>query len=222
MEIDFIKLTQNVTGEIVLIHVTNILENVLVKMIATKIASTGLITHVRSVLILSNMHPYNHHNNIPKDDTVIILPTQNVLGYEIAKLFSHMNCSTAEHKEYYLSDPYFEPYSKSMIVSAGQITNSVVLSLDIKMKDFLEDITYFNAGPSTYAVLFDKNEVVWMHKNFPRMEVQADQLLKVYLRTIEDLDVHTVTAMIKQFEGVITIQTNAGKKVSENYNLFVL
>ena len=166
----------------------------------------------------TDTHPYSRTREISKDDgIVIILPTQHVLGYEIARLFSHLNCTNNAKKDYYLSDPYFEPYTKSMVVSVGQITNTALLSLDVKLKDFLEDVTYFNAGPSVYAVLFDKNEIVWMHKNFPRMETQTEQTLKVYLRTIENLDVHTVAAMIKQFEGVITIETALGNKVCKHF-----
>lgn len=161
----------------------------------------------------TDLHPYP--KDMPKDKNTITLPTQNVLGYEIARLFSDLKCTNEEKKDYYLSDPYFEPYTKAMIVSIGQITRSSLLSLDVKLKDFLDDITYFNAGPDIYAILFDKNEIVWIHKNFPRMETLGEQPLKVYLSHIENLHQETVSAMINQFEGVATVTSKLGKKVGK-------
>lgn len=155
------------------------------------------------------------HSNIKNiSEDTITLPTQNVLGYEIAKLFVGLKCSSDERKDYYLSDPYFEPYTKAMMMSVGQITNVAVLSLVVKLKDFLEDVTYFNAGPNTHAILFDNNEIVWMHRNFPRMEMIAELPLKVYLHNIENIDSETIQILLKQSEGFKVIETKLGAKVS--------
>ena len=160
------------------------------------------------------MQPHANIKEFLKDSNTITLPTQNVLGYEIAKLFVGLKCSTDERKDYYLSDPYFEPYSKAMTMSVGQITNTALLSLDVKLRDFFEDVTYFNAGPNTHAILFDKNEVVWMHKSFPRMEMIFEQPLKVYLHDIENIDSQTIRAILRDSEGMRILEMGLGIKVS--------
>ncbi|XP_051174131.1 VWFA and cache domain-containing protein 1 [Leptopilina boulardi] len=211
LDVDFKSLTGNLTGEVVIIHVTNMLKNTTnLKNITEEIYSQKLTAYLRTILILSDTQPHTNIKNISED--TITLPTQNVLGYEIAKLFVGLKCSSDERKDYYLSDPYFEPYTKGMMLSVGQITNVAVLSLDIKLKDFLEDVTYFNAGPNTHAILFDNNEIVWMHKNFPRMEMIAEQPLKVYLHNIENIDSETIQILLKESEGFKIIETKLGVK----------
>lgn len=107
--------------------------------------------------------------------------------------FLDIKCNKEDVKPYYLSDPYFEPYSKAMIVSVGQITNTALLSFDVKVRDFVEDVTYFEAGAhQVHALLVDKRGMLWMHKNFPRMETIVEQPLKVYLHDLENLDEKTL------------------------------
>ena len=165
------------------------------------------------LLFFIDLQPHANFKEFSKDSNTIILPTQNFLGYEVAKLFVGLKCATDERKDYYLSDPYFEPYSKAMMMSVGQITNTALLSLDVKLRDFLEDITYFNAGPNTHAILFDKNEIVWMHKSFPRMEIMSEQPLKVYLHNIENIDSETIMKMLKESEGTRILKLKLGIKV---------
>lgn len=108
-------------------------------------------------------------------------------------LFSGLKCNTEDVKPYYLSEPYFEPYSKAMMLSVGQITNTALLSFDVKLRDFVEDITYFETGAhQVRALLVDKRGTLWMHKNFPRMETIVEQPLKVYLHDLENLDEKTM------------------------------
>ena len=145
---------------------------------------------------------------------VITLPTENVLGYEIARLFSGLNCTNESKKTYYLSDPYLEHYGKTMTLSVGRITNTALLSLDVKLRDFLEDVTYLSAKPSLYAILFDKKGIIWMHKKFPRVETLQEQPLKVHLRDIENIDIATVNKMINQSDGVMDITNKLQVKVS--------
>lgn len=80
-----------------------------------------------------------------------------------------------------------------MMVSVGQITNTALLSLDVRVRDFIEDVTYFEAGAhQVHALLVDKRGMLWMHKNFPRMETIVEQPLKVYLHDLENLDEKTL------------------------------
>lgn len=80
-----------------------------------------------------------------------------------------------------------------MMLSVGQITNTALLSFDVKLRDFVEDITYFEAGAhQVRALLVDKRGMLWMHKNFPRMETIVEQPLKVYLHDLENLDEKTM------------------------------
>lgn len=148
-----------------------------------------------------------------KNDSIITLPTQNVLGFEISRLFSGIKCSHNEIKEYYLSDPYFEPYSKMMSTSIGLITNVTLLYLDVTLKDFLDDLTYLNIGPDAYGILFDSKEVVWIHKDFPRMEMITEQPIKVYLQDIENISSEDTATMVEKNEGLIDVRINESKKV---------
>jgi len=138
---------------------------------------------------------------------------QNVLGYEIGKLFSCLQCPDRHKKDFYISDPYIEPYSKTMTISIGQVTKIALLSLDIKLRDFLDDITYFNVGSNVYAIFFDNKGVVWMHKNFPRIETIIEQPLKVHLQDIENIDRETVLEMINEVEGIMDVKTKLGEQV---------
>jgi hypothetical protein len=80
-----------------------------------------------------------------------------------------------------------------MMVSVGQITNTALLSFDVKLRDFVEDLTYFDAGnQQMHALLLDKRGMLWMYKNFPRMETIVEQPLKVYLHDVENLDEKTI------------------------------
>lgn len=100
-----------------------------------------------------------------------------------------------------------------MTLSIGHITNKALISLDIKLRNFLDDITYFNAGMHAYAILFDNKGIVWIHKDFPRMETMLDQPLKVNLHHIENISSETVRTMIEEYEGVINVKTQLGRKV---------
>jgi len=146
-------------------------------------------------------------------DSIIIFPMQNVLGYEIGKLFSCLRCPDHHKKDFYVSDPYIEPYSKTMTISIGQVTDIALLSLDIKLRDFLDDITYFNVGSNVYAIFFDSKGVVWMHKNFPRIETIIEQPLKVHLQDIENIDRETVLKMINDVKGIVNVKTKLGEQV---------
>lgn len=138
---------------------------------------------------------------------------QNVPGYEIGKLFSYLQCPDYHKKDFYISDPYIEPYSKTMTISIGQVTKTALLSLDVKLRDFLDDLTYFNVGPNVYAVLFDSKGLVWMHKNFPRIETIIEQPLKVHLQDIENIDGQVVLKMINESQGIMDVKTKLGKQV---------
>lgn len=149
------------------------------------------------------------------NDSVVILPTQNILGYEIGKLFSCLKCPDQRKKEYYVSEPYFEPYSKTMRLFIGQVVSSMLLSLDVKLRDFLDDITYFNVGPNIYVILFDSKGVVWMHQSFPRIETITEQSLKVHLQDIENLDNQIVIKMINEMQGMVNVKTKLSEQVNE-------
>jgi len=100
-----------------------------------------------------------------------------------------------------------------MTLSIGQITSVALLSLDIKLSDFLDDVTYFNTGPNIYVIFFDNKGMVWMHKNFPRIETIIEQPLKVHLQDIENIDNWTVMKMINEIQGVIDVKTKLGEQV---------
>lgn len=159
------------------------------------------------------MKPHINIRETATNGSVITLPTENVLGYEIARLFSGLKCPNDNKKSYYLSDPYLEHYGKSMTLSVGRVTNTALLSLDVKLRDFVEEFTYFNAGPRAYAILFDRKGIVWMHKHFPRVETVLEQPLKVHLQDIENMDDSTIKKMVDQSEGVMVVMTKLGVKV---------
>lgn len=104
-----------------------------------------------------------------------------------------------------------------MRLFVGQITSVALLSLDVKLRDFLDDITYFNAGPNVYVILFDSKGMVWMHKNFPRIETITEQPLKVHLQNIENIDSQIVIKMIDEMEGIINVKTKLGEQVNHYF-----
>ncbi|XP_015437765.1 PREDICTED: LOW QUALITY PROTEIN: VWFA and cache domain-containing protein 1 [Dufourea novaeangliae] len=206
IEFDFDKLLENVKGEVVFIHLTNTLKTTSHITKINNMISVGKVNgYLRTILILSDQEP---HSNIKEyDDNIVVLPTQNILAYEISRLFSNLKCSDEHKRDYYLSDPYFDLYSKTMTVSIGQITDKALISLDIQLRNFIDDIIYFNAGSGIYPILFDNNGIVWVHKDFPRMETIMEQPLKVKLQHIENISPETVTMMIEQYEGVLNVKT---------------
>lgn len=109
-----------------------------------------------------------------------------------------------------------------MTLSIGQITSIALISSDIKLCDFLDDITYFNTGPNIYVIFFDNKGVVWMHKNFPRFETIIEQPLKVHLQDIENIDNWTVMKMINELQGVIDVKTKLGEQVKKSIYMQIL
>ncbi|XP_020708779.2 VWFA and cache domain-containing protein 1 [Athalia rosae] len=212
-DLDLKALTRNITGEILVIHLTNSLNNLFnVKQIRNILSTELLAAHLRTVLILSDNKPTIKLNQLALNETIVTLPSRNVLSYDIARLFSEVNCTDPNTKNYYLSDPYFEPHSKTMCVSIGRITKMALLTLEIKLKDLVEDITYFDAGPNTHVVLFDKKGNVWMHRKFPRPEIMAEQPLRVPLENIENINESSVLKMTAELpEGSENFTTTLGR-----------
>lgn len=211
IEFNFSKLLQNVNGEVLFVHLTNTLKVTShIKEINNMISEGKVSGYLKTILILSDQEP---HVNIKEyNDSITVRPTQNILGYEISKLFAGLKCSENHKRDYYMSDPYFDLYSKTMTLSVGHITDKALISLDIQLKNFLDDLTYFNFGPRVYPILFDSKGIVWIHKEFPRVEMMVDQPLKVNLQHIENLNLDTVTMMIEQQEGIINIKTRLGEQ----------
>ena len=89
--VDVAGLVKDINGEIVLIHLTNSLKDFSnVKAIADSMKRKELIVHFRTILVLSpqQLHVKDEMKNYGANNSVITLPTQHVLGYEIAKLFA--------------------------------------------------------------------------------------------------------------------------------------
>ncbi|XP_014480142.1 PREDICTED: VWFA and cache domain-containing protein 1 [Dinoponera quadriceps] len=218
MDTDFLseiftrRMTQNLKGEVVIIHLTNKFKNASNVQGLSEIISRTSKIHIRTILILPDQESHLGIKEPLNNDSVIVLPTQNVLGYEIGKLFSCLQCPNQPKRDYHISDPYFEPYSKTMTLSIGRITNVALLSLNVKLRDVLDEITYFNAGPNVHAILFDSKGVVWMHKNFPRTETVNEQPLKVHLQDIENIDGRQVKKMINESEGFLNVETKLGEQ----------
>lgn len=101
-----------------------------------------------------------------------------------------------------------------MMLSIGQITSTAILSLDVNVSEFFDDLTYFNAGPNVHVIVFDNKGVVWIHKDFPRIERIMEQPLKVHLQDIENIDSQTVMKMISDVQGIIHIKTKLGEQVN--------
>ncbi|EFN86965.1 VWFA and cache domain-containing protein 1 [Harpegnathos saltator] len=202
----------SLTRTVVIIYLTNRLRDPLNIQAVPDAISEIFKFYFKTILILPEQQSHLGIKESLSNDSVIVLPTQNILGYEIGKLFSCLQCPDQRKKDYHISDPYFEPYSKTMILSIGQITNVALLSLDVKLRDLLDDITYFNAGPDIHAILFDSKGVVWMHKNFPRTETVIEQQLKVHLQDIENIDSTLVEKMIDETEGVLSAKTKLGEQ----------
>ncbi|KAL0107464.1 hypothetical protein PUN28_014649 [Cardiocondyla obscurior] len=209
-KIDFRKLTQNLKGEVLVMHVTNALQNISNVQGIFEIISNKFTAYLKTIIV-TNQQPFTKTKNL-SNDSIVIFPMQNVLGYEIGKLFSCLQCPDYHKKDFYISEPYIEPYSKTMTISIGQVTKTALLSLDIKLRDFLDDVTYFNIGPNIYAMFFDSKGVVWMHKNFPRIETIVEQPLKVHLQDIENIDSQTVFKMINESQGIMDIKTKLGEQ----------
>ncbi|XP_011499006.1 PREDICTED: VWFA and cache domain-containing protein 1 [Ceratosolen solmsi marchali] len=212
--LDIGSIVKDVTGEVLLIHLTNDIRDLSnINHIVETIKNKQLSVHSRTILILSRQQPHVNIKEYSMNGSIIMLPTQHVLGYEIARLFTGLKCNKDDVKPYYLSDPYFEPYSKAMMVSIGQITNTALLSFDVKLRDFVEEVTYFDAGNQRmHALLVDKRGMLWMHKDFPRMETIVEQPLKVYLHDIENLDRKTIgkIGMDEQAEGMAEVKSLLG------------
>ncbi|XP_011875650.1 PREDICTED: VWFA and cache domain-containing protein 1 [Vollenhovia emeryi] len=209
-KIDFRKLTQNLRGEVLIMHLTNKVQNISNVQKIFEIISGKFKAYLKTVIV-TDQHPSTVIKKL-NNDSIVILPMQNVLGYEIGKLFSCLQCLDQQKKDFYVSDPYIEPYSKTMMISIGQVTKTALLSLDIKLRDFLDDITYFNVGPNVHAIFFDSKGVVWMHKNFPRIETIVEQSLKVHLQDIENIDSQIVLKMINESKGIMDVYTKLGKQ----------
>ncbi|XP_012531291.1 VWFA and cache domain-containing protein 1 isoform X2 [Monomorium pharaonis] len=207
--IDFRILTQNLKGEVLIIHLTNKLQITLHVQKIFEIISGKFKTYLKTIIATDKQPSTVIKKN---NDSIVIFSMQNVLGYEIGKLFSCLQCPAHYKKDFYVSEPYIEPYSKTMTISIGQVTKTALLFLDIKLRDFLDNITYFNVGPNIYAIFFDTKGVVWMHKNFPRIETIVEQPLKVHLQDIENIDSQTVLKMINEMEGIIDVKTKLGER----------
>lgn len=217
LSVDFDGLTRNVTGNVVVVHVTNTLGDISnVTRIVETISSKQVTVHLRTVLILSDLKPHVAVEETSVNSSIITLPTNNILGYDIARLFSSLECPTMNRKDYYLSDSYLEtyPYGKMMTISINRLTKSALVSLDVKLQEFVNEITYFNAGSSTRAILFDKKGIVLMHKNFPRIETLSEQPLKVYFRDIESVDERVVIEMIESSTGRMGVLNKLGINVT--------
>ncbi|XP_011314621.1 VWFA and cache domain-containing protein 1 [Fopius arisanus] len=215
--LDLDRLTQNVSGNVVVVHVTNTLKDISnVTKIVKTISSKHVTVHLRTVLILSNLKPHVAVEETSVNSSIITLPTHNILGYDIARLFSSLECPTINKKDYYLSDSYLEtyPYGKMMTLSINRVSETALVSLDIKLHEFVNEITYFNAGSFTRGILFDKKGIVLMHKSFPRIESLSEQPLKVYLRDIENVDERVVMEMIEQPTGRMGVLNKLGISVT--------
>ncbi|XP_025996814.1 VWFA and cache domain-containing protein 1 isoform X3 [Solenopsis invicta] len=208
--IDFRKLTQNLTGEVLIMHLTNKLQNTLNVQKIFEMISRKSKAYLKTI-VTTDQQPSTVTKKL-NNDSIVIFPMQNVLGYEIGKLFSCLQCPSHHKKDFFVSDPYIEPYSKTMMISIGRVTQTALLFLDIKLRDFLDNITYFNVGPNIYAIFFDTKGVVWMHKNFPRIETIVEQPLKVHLQDIENIDSQTVMKMINEIEGIMDVKTKLGEQ----------
>ncbi|XP_034936002.1 VWFA and cache domain-containing protein 1 [Chelonus insularis] len=212
--IDFKILTKNLNGNVVVVHITNMLKDVSnVENIVKSISSNNLTVYFRTALILSDLKPSVNVEETFINETTATLPTNNPLGYDIARLFANLDCPQANKKHFYLSDVFLDPFGKALSVSIARATDKVLISLDVKLREFVEKITYFNAGPVNSAILFDKKGLVWMHKNFPRIETLVEQPIKVYLRDIENLDQNLVDEMITITQGSKLTQNNLHKTV---------
>ena len=91
-ELDLRGLLGNLSGELVLIHLTNNLKDPTgVRALSKNLGSAELIVHLRTILILSGQQQVPRAATLKEyaeNGTLITLPTQHVLGYEIARLFT--------------------------------------------------------------------------------------------------------------------------------------
>lgn len=219
--IDFKALTQNLIDDAIIVHITNTLKDVSDVDNIVKIISTNqLNVHLRRALILSDLKPRVSVQETFINESIATLPTNNPLGYDIARLFASLDCPKEHKKIFYLSDTFLDPFSKTLTVSIALASTdnlsklTVLISLDVKLREFVEKITYFNAGRNNHAVLFDKKGLVWMHKNFPRVETLVEQPIKVYFHDIESVDKSVVEGMISKTDGSLQLINKLGKKIT--------
>ncbi|XP_057341737.1 VWFA and cache domain-containing protein 1 [Microplitis mediator] len=201
--VDFKFITKSLHDDIVIVHITNTFKDLSnVKNIVNIIASNKLKVYFRTALIVSDLKPSVNVEETFINESTATLPTNNPLGYDIARLFANLQCPIINRKYFYLSDIFLQPYGKTLGVSIVRATDDVLISLDVKLREFVEKITYFNAGFNNNAVLFDKKGLVWMHKNFPRIETLSEQPIKVYFHDIENIEKDFVVEMIETPAGV--------------------
>lgn len=85
---DIVGFLKSLKGEIILLHLTNTLTDLPeMQSIAATVKSNNLTVHLGTILIMPNQQSKFGQETL-KNGSVILLPTQHVLGYEIAKLFT--------------------------------------------------------------------------------------------------------------------------------------
>ncbi|XP_074098201.1 VWFA and cache domain-containing protein 1 [Cotesia typhae] len=215
LSIDFKSMTKNLRDDVVIVHITNTFKDLSnVKNIVNTIASNKLKVYFRTALIVSDLKPTVNVEETFINESTATLPTNNPLGYDVARLFANLECPIINKKSFYLSDIFLQPYGKTLGVSIVRATDDVLISLDVKLREFVEKITYFNAGFSNNAVLFDKKGLVWMHKNFPRVETLSEQPIEVNLHDIENFDKDLVVEMIERPKGAKEVQNKFNETMS--------
>lgn len=216
--IDLNELLKNLNDDIFIIHVTNTLDDKKnVNTIKNTIEMNNIKVHLRTVLILSDDDNNNYYYD-NYDDSIITVPSKNILGYDIAGLLSTLDCPMINKKNYYSSGIHYDQYSKTIVIAITQITDIALITLNIKLDELIQDITYFNAGPHTRAILFDKKNQVLIHKNFPRIEMLQEQPFKVNLRDIENINDADITEMINNIEGNKKSINKLDKKITIKWN----
>ncbi|KAK0095373.1 hypothetical protein PV326_008544 [Microctonus aethiopoides] len=213
--INFKALTDDlIDDDVVIVHVTNTLKDVSnVENIVKLISSNKLTVHLRTALILSDLKPVVNVEETFINESIATLPTNNPLGYDIARLFANIKCENEHKKVYWMSDIFLDPFTKTLSVSVAHETDTALIALNIKLGEFVDVIAHFNAGRNNHAILFDKKGVVWMHKNFPRLETLVEPPIKVYLHDIENIDKAAVNEMIKRSEGMMKLVNKMKKNL---------
>ncbi|XP_044016065.1 VWFA and cache domain-containing protein 1 [Aphidius gifuensis] len=211
--IDLNELPKNLTDNNFIFHIIISLDDKTnVDKIKNIIEEKNIKVHLRTVLILLDDVNYDLDNH---DDSMITIPSKNLLEYDIASLLSTIDCPMINKKNnYYLSDNYYDQFSKTVFLSIQNITDIALISLNIKLDELIQDVRYFNAGPHTRAILFNKKNHVLMHKNFPRIEMLQEQPLKVNLRDIENIDDADIAEMINNNEGNKKLINKLDKKIT--------
>lgn len=87
------EIVRGIKDEIVIIHLTNSLKNKaeISNIVESVKNGTEKIVKFKTILIMSEQKPNFDAKDIGKNGSTILLPTQRVLGYEIAKLFAGKN-----------------------------------------------------------------------------------------------------------------------------------